>query len=135
MSIGIFLWRAAICTFISNQPYYFNTSKWTILHLSTLNILSTIIFLLINVPFLITIGILFKFYLVIFLLHFVTLNLLNWYRLHCEIIDDHILISLVFWWLSKHLIILGNVHINPGPLWRTVTIYARDFIRIPLIHH
>ena len=53
MHVGSFLWWAAIVTFISNQPYYFNTSKWAILHLYTLKTLSTIIFLLACVPFLI----------------------------------------------------------------------------------
>ena len=88
----------------------------------------------------------FKFYLVIFLLHLVTQNLLNWYRVNCEKINDHILICLFFWWFSKLLIISGNVHTNPGPSpspryegllkfmhWNVNSLSAHDFICIPLI--
>ena len=146
MPVGIFLWRAAIGTFNANQPCFFNTSKWDILFLSAIRFLSAMFLLVQGVQYLFFLGIFFIFYFIIFLLHIVTSKLLKWYWLNCEKIFDNILICLFFWWLSKLLIISGNVHLNPGPVsgprdegllkfmhWNVNSISAHDFIRIPLI--
>ena len=146
MPVGIFLWRTAIGTFNSNQPCYFNISKWDILFLSALRFLSAMILLVQRVKYIISLGIFFKFYFIIFLLHLESSKLLNWYRLNCVKIYDNILIFLFIWWLSILLIISGNVHPNPGPgsgprdegflkfmHWNVNSLSAHDFIRIPLI--
>ena len=146
MPVGICLWWAAIGNFTYNQPFLFHTSKWYMLRLSVLRFLLAILFLAKYVPFVISLWIILKIYLIIFLLYLVPPKLLNWYRLNCERIHDNILIFLFLWWLSILLIISGNVHTNPGPgssprdggllmfmHWNVNSLSAHDFICIPLI--